>query len=67
MNIPVRRIRNTSQSIIPSQESGQNAEHTTSDGQTFVGGTLSVHMNEGDGEAEKGEVEGEEEGEECDG
>ena len=66
-DIPVRVIRNTSQSIIPSQESGKEREETSGLDNWWVGRTHRVTVKIPNAEKHKGHVEREEKGEEGDG
>ena len=66
-NIPVRVVRNTSQSIIPSQESGEKREETSGLNDWWIGRARRVTVEIANGEKHKGHVEREEKGEEGDG
>jgi hypothetical protein len=64
VDIPVRSIGNTSQSIIPSQQRSHHTKDTTRDGELRVHLALRTLLDEGDGETEKGQVQREEKREE---
>ena len=66
-NLPVRIIRNTSQSIIPSHESGEEREETSGLDNWWVGRTRRVTVEIPNAEKHEGHVEREEKGEEGDG
>ncbi len=66
-NIPVRVIRNTSQSIIPSQESGEEREETSGLNDRWIGRARRVTVEIANAEKHEGHVEREEKGEEGDG
>ncbi len=66
-NVPVRRIRNPSEGVVPRQKGAEEAKDAAGHGEARVRFALGVVHEEGDGEEEEGEVEGEEEGEEGDG
>ena len=66
-NIPVRIIRKTSQSIIPSQESGEEREETSGLDNWWVGRTRRVTVEIPNAQKHKGHVEREEKGKEGDG
>ena len=67
VNIPVRVIRNTSQSIIPSQESGEEREETSGLNNWWIGRARRVTVEIANAEKHEGHVEREEKGEEGDG
>ena len=66
-NIPVRVIRNTSQGIIPSHESGEEREETSGLNNWWVGRTGRVTVEIPNAKEHEGHVEREEKGEEGDG
>ena len=66
-NIPVRVVRNTSQSIIPSQESGEEREETSGLDDWGIGRAGRVTVEIANAEKHEGHVEREEQGKERDG
>ena len=66
LDVPVRTVGDTGKSVVPSHESGEEAEITTGLDQGCAGGTTRV-MEVSSSEEEEGEIEEEEEEEECDG
>ena len=66
-NIPVRIIRNTSQSIIPSQESGEEGEETPGLDDWWIGCAHRVTVEIANAEQHEGHVKAEEKGEEGNG
>lgn len=65
-NIPVAVVRNTSQRVVPGQESSQETKEATSLDDGWVGLALGVPVEVTDAEQEESKIEGEEEQEEGD-
>lgn len=60
-------IGKTSQSVVPGGESSQETEETTSHLDLLVRVTLSIVVEVGNTQQQEGQIQGEEQGEECNG